>query len=278
MKRRAFIGGGMAAILASRRAPAFCIALRNGMMRPSAPPTPPWSNPYVTDGLIAMWDGEWNAGGGVHDNTITEWFDLTGNNHRMYAPSPSWGANYAYCDDNAGSRFRETAAEAEWFRDVVSTGKYTVELVFTPATGGGGDALNYYIIGFGFLFSSFAYAATNTAVFLDLATSVLGGTAVNTRKVLAINGMNYLASRCAQVSCDVSSGILAFNGTEAAISGTFNVTMEKQGMALGARGNLDNYSASREMKHYRFSVYNRPLTSAELAANYAIDKARFNLP
>ena len=41
MKRRAFIGGGMAAILASRRAPAFCIAMRNGMMRPSAPPTPP---------------------------------------------------------------------------------------------------------------------------------------------------------------------------------------------------------------------------------------------
>lgn len=40
MKRRAFIGG-MAAILTSRRAPAFCIALRNGMMRPSAPPTPP---------------------------------------------------------------------------------------------------------------------------------------------------------------------------------------------------------------------------------------------
>ena len=25
----------------------------------------PWTNPYVTDGLVAMWDGEWNAGGGV---------------------------------------------------------------------------------------------------------------------------------------------------------------------------------------------------------------------
>lgn len=40
MKRRAFIFGGMAAILASRRAPALCIAMRNGMTRPSAP-TPP---------------------------------------------------------------------------------------------------------------------------------------------------------------------------------------------------------------------------------------------
>ena len=236
-----------------------------------------WRNPYVTDGLVAMWDGEWNAGGGVHDNTITEWFDLTGNNHRMYAPSPSWGTNYAYCANNADSRFRETAAEAEWFRDLVAAGKYTVELVFTPATGGGGEALNYYVIGFGFLFSATALTTTRTYVFLDLATSVLGGTAVNTRKALEINGMNYLAPRCAQVSCDVSSGILACNGTEVAISGTFNVTMEKQGMALGARGDLSNYSSSSEMKHFRFSVYNRPLTSAELAANYAIDKERFGL-
>ena len=41
MTRRAFIYGGMAAILASRRAPAFCIAMRNGMTRPSGAPTPP---------------------------------------------------------------------------------------------------------------------------------------------------------------------------------------------------------------------------------------------
>ena len=23
----------------------------------------PWTNPYVTDGLVAMWDAEWNVGG-----------------------------------------------------------------------------------------------------------------------------------------------------------------------------------------------------------------------
>lgn len=233
-----------------------------------------WQNPYVTDGLIAMWDGEWNAGGGVHDGTVTEWYDLTGNNHRMYAPSPSWGTNYAYCENNAESRFRETAAEAEWFRDLVATGKYTVELVITPPVGGGGNALNYYVIGFGFLFSSLAYTVTNSGACFDLATQ---GTVINTRQVVMINGLNYMAPRCAQLSCNVSSGILACNGTEAAISGTFNVTMERQGMALGARGNLGDYSSSREMKHFRFAVYNRPLTSAEMAANYAIDKERFGL-
>ena len=35
-------------------------------------------NPYVTDGLIAMWDGEWNVGLGIHDSSSTTWVDLVG--------------------------------------------------------------------------------------------------------------------------------------------------------------------------------------------------------
>lgn len=45
----------MAAILASRRAPAFCIALRNGMMRQSAPPKPPL--PYDAEVEWILSDG-----------------------------------------------------------------------------------------------------------------------------------------------------------------------------------------------------------------------------
>lgn len=61
MNRRAFICGGMAAILASRRAPAFCVAMRNGMTRPSAPPTPPLPYDYAveyieTDGVASYID------------------------------------------------------------------------------------------------------------------------------------------------------------------------------------------------------------------------------
>ena len=35
-------------------------------------------NPYVTDGLIAMWDGEWNIGLGIHDSSSPVWVDLVG--------------------------------------------------------------------------------------------------------------------------------------------------------------------------------------------------------
>lgn len=32
-----------------------------------SPTEEPFDNPYVTDGLVAMWDAEWNAGWGKHD-------------------------------------------------------------------------------------------------------------------------------------------------------------------------------------------------------------------
>ena len=38
-----------------------------------------FENPYVTDGLIAMWDGEWNAGPGRHDGNAEIWRDIVGN-------------------------------------------------------------------------------------------------------------------------------------------------------------------------------------------------------
>ena len=39
----------------------------------------PWVNPYITDGLVAMWDGEWNIAGGKHDPNATTWVDISGN-------------------------------------------------------------------------------------------------------------------------------------------------------------------------------------------------------
>ena len=39
------------------------------------------TNPYITDGLIAMWDGTWNIGLGTHDEMTTVWRDITGNGY-----------------------------------------------------------------------------------------------------------------------------------------------------------------------------------------------------
>ena len=69
-------GAGLAAILASGNAPAYLVKsmlAARGSFFGRAAGGGGWVNPYVTDGLVAMWDGEWNAGGGVHDASANEW-------------------------------------------------------------------------------------------------------------------------------------------------------------------------------------------------------------
>ena len=51
------------------------------------------ANPYVTDGLVLFFDGEWNAGFGVHDPAATVWKDLsaTGNDAEFVYLAPGGG-------------------------------------------------------------------------------------------------------------------------------------------------------------------------------------------
>ena len=42
-----------------------------------------WTNPYITDGLVGYWDGEWNSEGGKHDAVQDSLVDLSGGGHDM---------------------------------------------------------------------------------------------------------------------------------------------------------------------------------------------------
>lgn len=52
-----------------------------------------FTNPYITDGLIAMWDGEWNVGLGKHNANSKIWVDITGNGHDMTLSRANWSNN-----------------------------------------------------------------------------------------------------------------------------------------------------------------------------------------
>ena len=50
-------------------------------------------NPYVTDGLIAMWDSEWNCFSGLHQTDTTKWIDIvSGYNLELASGTPTWEA------------------------------------------------------------------------------------------------------------------------------------------------------------------------------------------
>ena len=50
-------------------------------------------NPYVTDGLVAMWDAEWNCVLGLHSMDTTKWNDIvSGYNLELASGTPTWEA------------------------------------------------------------------------------------------------------------------------------------------------------------------------------------------
>ena len=50
-------------------------------------------NPYVTDGLISMWDAEFNCFEGLHQTNSTKWIDIvSGYNLELSTGTPTWEA------------------------------------------------------------------------------------------------------------------------------------------------------------------------------------------
>ena len=50
-------------------------------------------NPYVTDGLISMWDAEFNCFEGLHQTNSTKWIDIvSGYNLELASGTPTWEA------------------------------------------------------------------------------------------------------------------------------------------------------------------------------------------
>lgn len=94
MTKRNFLIGGIASILATRCCPAIIIKSAIGGKGNLSSQGSVAKLPYVTKGLAAMWDGKWNAGVGVHDNMITDWVDLSGNNRSFHADAPIWSDTF----------------------------------------------------------------------------------------------------------------------------------------------------------------------------------------
>ncbi len=233
-----------------------------------------WTNPYVTDGLIAMWDAEWNVGGGVHDASATTWKDLSGNNmdFTLVEGNSSWLENALLGASRSAGYIGSLSASS------LGTVGF-VEFVGNP----------YYGVGDG--------VETTPGMILDGATS---GSVINlrirgwaNRKVCSIlkgskncpwyvtPGMGTKSEdRIVYCAGDVSGadvGKVYYNGNEVTPQ-TFGENFDASPyVCLGAyKTNDARYPYTGSV--YCIRIYSRALTAAEIAANYAIDKQRFNLP
>lgn len=204
-----------------------------------------WVNPYVSDGLIAMWDGEWNAGGGVHDPNATTWVDLSGNNHdASLTAKGSWDDFALSC---AGSGPAASAAMFGWS---------FVEMVLSSSYNGTADNL--------LLFAS----NSTTGKIVRFGNGGIGQTYGLAAPITSLQNPTYYATALGSVSTSY------INGMEVANTLSTKAWSGRSRIFVGGR---DDSSNSNPCKFFAIRFYSRVLSAAEVAANYAVDKQRFGL-
>ena len=233
------------------------IADRNGMV--SAMKSTPTARDYVQNGLVAMWDGIENAGWGVHDAAATMWKDLIGERDATVASAGSWKDNALHCDGTTyGARY---AQNYDGFRTLEVCYKFGggtnggIGFLCVVSSGNGnGVLINRDEGSFGF-----GYYA-NSPYFLGGPTVGASATVVGVWEADPASNKN------------TSQYV---NGVVVTTTGGSNPGFGSGGaIVFGARQDGARPVVS---DMYCLRLYDRALTAAEIAANYAVDAERFNL-
>lgn len=209
-----------------------------------------WTNPYITDGLVAMWDGEWNVGGGAHTETMTEWTDIVSGRvadvrgtARVGGKFVSLGGaqfGHCFCSDVSGLPTQGGSIEIAYMLRATTSGLMfsSSELRF-----GIGPYSNNIVIG-------------------SYSRPVVSGKVLN--QIQTLTAMQYPSTECYA------------NGVQATMGGNDNWGAGT-GMTFPGRYGATTVAGASEVDFYCIRIYSRALTAAEIAANYAIDQRRFGL-
>lgn len=210
-----------------------------------------WSNPYITDGLIAMWDGEWNAGGGKHDATATVWKDLIGT---LDIPLTN---NYSFSDNSVRSSVKMS---------------YGLSCIIDIGSNATVSCVRKIINTEHAAYKTFSFSQSETPIFGENSSGY--GISSSSSWLNILPGYSFVsrdlnALSFASVTYTIKTTKLDsnYNGTQK-ISKTLPMSIEEVNR-LNIGGMLGDI--------YTFRIYNRALTASEIAQNYAIDKARFGL-
>ena len=213
-----------------------------------------WQNPYVTDGLVAMWDGEWNAGGGKHSLNATTWANIIDDSDIMtpVGTSFSWGDKSCSITN---CLFKNT--NKPYIATISSSRVLTMEVVLNRT--GGSVSFSQMLsmaVGAWLKFEGAGYGMGN--IFYPKSLDYVNGTT----SLLSIS-----------VTMDT---ILGYKDAvlKSTVSNASRFSQYLESMSIGG----DSQTTSFVGQIFCCRLYSRALTAAEIAANYAIDKARFNLP
>ena len=207
---------------------------------------------YVQDGLIGMWDGIENAGWGKHDANAITWVDLSGSGRdATLSGSYSWGENYW------GVKSLTDKGLAQWDGRNLGSNQ-TIEFLFEQLAGG------YY----GRIIAEGQAVASPCAVSNKIH---LYGYGVEPSTAVSMMGLHK------HTITHPSGGPVKYY-VDGVLRLTANTNYNSTGATTAYFGNKADYTRGLNGNYYTMRRYNRVLTADEIAANYAVDKARFNLP
>lgn len=223
-----------------------------------------WENPYITDGLIAMWDGEWNVAGGVHDPNATVWKDLSENGVLTPVEYGSFQDNCfssSINNYNLESVYSLRSSKAEILSAIVDK-NITVEIVFNVISGAERRGI------FGISSKSDFHTTLGCYNIYTLGGWLCWGGSY--RINVGYKGKTSWSFPCnGAVSRYYRNGIYVSqnsSGTGSHIESDFCLN------SIGTSGGV------LQIDYFCVRLYNRALTAEEVAYNYSIDKERFDLP
>ena len=218
--------------------------------------------PYVTDGLVAMWDGIWNVGIGEHDEDSSTWKDLASGLDTVlpsvaYVPDSCIG--FTGNSDVTYNVSQETL-------DVLMSADVTIEacLYICPAPGA-----PYRIIFVTSGWEIYIYTPRTASSSQKYIFYNYYGRASSVDSILDADG-TFLGTMTLTCSTDAMMGTRYKNGLYST-KATFSSIPQSEITSLTSRF----WSGVRV---YSIRIYNRPLSAEEVSYNYAIDKERFGMP
>lgn len=247
------------------------IAARNAMMVGGG-----WKNPYVTDGCILNFNAVWNAGGGKHDANATAWIDLMGGASLTIPSTLSISADSLYTIErsNISMSIKTPSAIVDAINSMSMTIEFVVKNVMNSNSANG--LLSIFSSSSIRPLSCVAIPASSNSIF-RYQDGILG-TSSNTSGSMVVGALSD-PYRVSIASTFFNGG--AYHYRNGGLQETVSITMNQSGAATT---NMDlNFlrhptaapGFNGEICAIRIS---RALTADEIAANYAVDRALFNLP
>ena len=222
-------------------------------------------NPYITDGLVAHFDGIWNANLGRHDPSATEWTNLVSGNHTISSTAISFAPDALNIQSSAISINLNSEASA----NAISSGEFTIEIAGFIETF---TSTRFYWMAD----STDQYGAQNISLMTHNISAMFILQKLSRHANVASHGSN-------TAPCSAYGNIVVKKDT----TSPFRAYFYKDAQFYTSRGFeeppkptslfINSFATGPVGKYHALRIYNRPLSEAEITANYEIDKIRFHL-